>query len=212
MTLNDFTRVTTEWDLLTFLAQEEGFSVWVSGNTLNFQPVPPPTQNPVVITLSGGQDPWVTSNAATVRLRRALTLARDIQVTVQSWSSRTASAFKVTAKATGAKKASASATAGAGQTTTQNYVYTRPNLTHAQAQALANQKLAELSAHERVVTITMAGETSMTPRQGLQIMGTGTNFDLAYYITEINRHIDAEGFGQTVTAKNSSPKDTSVVG
>ena len=37
ITLNQFSRATTEWDLLTFLAQQEGFDVFVSGRTLFFR-------------------------------------------------------------------------------------------------------------------------------------------------------------------------------
>jgi phage protein D len=212
LTLNDLSRVTTEWDLLTTLAQYEGFDVWVKGSTLYFQPPQPLTQSPLVINLAAG-NPWVTANAVDVKFGRALTLARDIMVTVQSWNSKSKTKFSVTAKATGTKKGSAGIVAPAGQSTTQNYVFTRPNLTHEQAQALANQKLAELSRHERVITIDMPGDVTTQPRQGLQITGTGTDWDMAYYIDDIGRRIDArDGFKQTIVAKNQSPKDTTSVG
>ena len=38
ITLNQFSRTTTEWDLLVFLARQEGFDVFVQGQTLYFQP------------------------------------------------------------------------------------------------------------------------------------------------------------------------------
>ena len=45
LTLGQFSRATTEWDLLTFLAAREGFEAYVSGQTLTFapcrQPAPP---------------------------------------------------------------------------------------------------------------------------------------------------------------------------
>jgi phage protein D len=211
ITLGDFTHATTAWDLLTFLAQEEGFDAWVSGNTLYFQKSPPITQNPLVFDFSQTNRYW-TANLCTISQKRALTLARDIQVTVQSWSSKAKSGFKVTAKATGVRASSAAATAKAGSTTTQNYVFTRPNLTKQQALAFAKQKLAELSLHERGISIEMPGDVTTIVRQGLQIIGTGTQFDITYYITEINRTIDADGFRQTVYAKNQSPKNTSTVG
>jgi hypothetical protein len=37
-TLNQFSRTTTEWDLLVFLARHEGFDVFVQGQALYFQP------------------------------------------------------------------------------------------------------------------------------------------------------------------------------
>lgn len=210
--LGNFARATTQWDLMTFLAEQEGFNLWVSGNTLNFQPEAPPTQNPFMVTVDPTSNAWVSANVETLKLKRSLNLARDIQVTVWSWNSRQKTAFKVTAKATGTKSASAGSSGSASQSQTQNYVYTRPNLTHAQAQNWANQKLKQISQHERVAIATMPGETSLTPRQGFQVQGTGTDWDIAYFISEISRSIDAEGFHETVQAKNSSPKDTSVVG
>jgi phage protein D len=212
ITLSDFSRVTTEWDLLTFLAQNENFDAFVSGTTLYFQPSTEPGQNPVTFNLDANNQPWLIANGIDIALKRSLNLARDIQVTVRSWDSKNGVAFTVTAKATGTRKASASTVAKAGSTTTQNYDFQRPNLTHDQAQTLANSKLKLLSAHERMVTVSMPGDVTMQPRQGLQIAGTGTNFDLAYFVTEISRTIDSEGFHQTVTAKSSSPKDTVSVG
>ena len=38
ITLNQFSRTTTEWDLLVYLARQEGFDVFVQGQTLCFQP------------------------------------------------------------------------------------------------------------------------------------------------------------------------------
>jgi len=212
ITLNDFTRVTNEWDLLTFLAQQENFDVFVFGNTLYFQPSTAPGQNPIAFNFDAASQPYLISNGVSPKLKRALTLARDITVTVQSWSSKQQSAFKVTAKATGTRAQSGAASTKAGATTTQNYVLTRPNLTHDQAQTLANQTLGQLSAHERVVSIEMPGDVTMQPRQGLRISGTGTNFDMDYYISDITRMISAEGFTQTVSAKNSSPKNQTTVG
>ena len=39
LTLGQFSRSTTEWDLLTFLAAREGYEVFVTGQTLNFMPL-----------------------------------------------------------------------------------------------------------------------------------------------------------------------------
>ncbi len=91
ITLDQFSRATTEWDLLVFLAQQEGFDVFVSGTTLYFQP---PAGADVALTLS-------PDTVLDLRLERSLTLARDIEVTVKSWNSRQQSAFTQTARARG---------------------------------------------------------------------------------------------------------------
>lgn len=212
MTLGNFGRSNTEWDLLTFLAQNESFDVFVKDTTLYFQPEKQPTQSPFVVQMTKGGT-YPSLNVIDLKLERSLTLARDIIVTVQSFNSRQKASFKVTAKATGTKATKAGASANATQSNTQTYVFTKPNMTHDQAQAYANAKLAELSAHERVVRVEIPGETALSPRTGLQVNGTGTDFDIAYYITEITRTISAEGgFSQTMTAKNQSPKNVTIIG
>ena len=40
----------TEWDLIIYLAQHEGFDAWVSGNTLNFAPSPTGSAAPYKLT------------------------------------------------------------------------------------------------------------------------------------------------------------------
>ena len=87
-----------------------------------------------------------------LRLERSLTLARDIEVTVKSWNSRQQSAFAQTARrCTGRGSVR---TAGLRSDTS----IVRPNLTSDQALQLAQQMLAELTRHERVICATMPGE------------------------------------------------------
>lgn len=194
ITLNQFSRATTEWDLLVFLAQHEGFDVWVDGTTLHFQPQVTADQEAAVLTPNDCLD---------LRLERSLTLARDIEVVVKSWNTRQQTAFTETARSAG-KGGTASGAATAGKV--QRYVYVRPNLTPQDALQLAQRILGELSRHERVVRATLPGELTLTPRSLVRLAGTGTDFDQTYYVAEIDRRLSVErGFTQTVRAKNSSP-------
>ena len=84
ITLGQFSRSTTEWDLLVFLAQQEGFDVSVTGTTLNFLSSNAATQVPYLI---------MPSNCIDMTFERRLTLAKDIAVTVKSWNSRQNSAL-----------------------------------------------------------------------------------------------------------------------
>lgn len=192
ITLGQFSRATTEWDLLVFLAQQEGFDVFVSGTTLHFQP-------------ARGQYAGVVLTPQTVmdlKLERALTLARDIEVVVKSWNTRQQSAFTQTARAHRAGGAGG-ARAGAPP---QRYVFVRPNLTSDQALKLAQQKLAELTRHERVVSATMPGELALTPRSLVTLAGTGTDFDQTYFVDVIERQLHVEsGFTQHLRCKNMNP-------
>jgi phage protein D len=191
ITLDQFSRATTEWDLLVFLARHEGFDVFVQGTTLYFQPT---IQQSQILVLQ-------PTDVIDLRLRRSLTLARDIEVTVKSWNSRQSSAFTQTARA------SVSRGAGSASGPPQRYVYVQPNLTADQALSFAQHKLAELTAHERVMEATMPGELALTPRSQIVLSGTGTDFDQLYYIDVIERSLRVEGgFTQRIRAKNSSPR------
>jgi phage protein D len=189
ITLDQFSRATTEWDLLAFLAQQEGFDVFVQANTLHFQP-PSGPDGAFVLTPNDTTD---------LRLERALTLARDIEVTVKSWNSRQQSAFTQTARA----HARGGRALGAGSGSPQRYVYVRPNLTSDQALKLAQQKLAELTRHHRTFSAVMPGELALTPRSVVTLAGTGSDFDQAYFVDSIERRLHVEaGFTQRIRCNN----------
>ena len=196
ITLDQFSHATTEWDLLVFLAREEGFDVFVQGTSLYFQPPTGSTIPPLVV------QPDMLIGLA---LQRSLTLARDIEVTVKSWNSRQKNSFTQTARAAALAP---SGSAGAPPSPPQQYVYVRPNLTPNQALQFAQRRLAELSSHERTITLQMPGELSLTPQNTLLLDGTGTGFDQLYMIDVIERSLDWRGgFRQRIRARNSSPRN-----
>jgi phage protein D len=201
--LNNLHRVTNEWDLLTYLADTEGFDVFVQGNTLFFQPQPTPqTVTPLQVIMTAG--PPVSANVLTIKLERNLTLARDIQVTVKTWNSRHNGAFTRIVKGT-------TGTAPKGSKPV-NYVRIRPGLTPDQALQYGQQQLALLSQHERKVTLTMPGEFNMTPQAMVQLSGTNTAFDQVYFVDQVERAMSyADGFTQTGWLKNTSPRSTETV-
>ena len=194
ITLDQFSRATTEWDLLVTLAGLEGFDVWVAGSSLHFRPSEEAPGPGFVLRARPG--PYGAANVTGLRLERALTLARDIEVVVKSWNSRQQQAFIRTAR----RRRS-----GGRAEQVQRHVYVVPNLTPDEALKLAQHKLAELTRHERVVVAEMPGELAMKPRLRLRLAGTGTDFDQDYWIDEIDRTLHtSRGFSQTVRARNAS--------
>ena len=182
LVLDGFARATTEWDLLVTLAQYEGFGVWVQGTTLHFRAADMSVA-PVVLQMA---------QLSALRLERSLTLAQGIQVTVKSWHSRAAQCYVQTA--------SANQTSEAGGNTL-NYVYITPNLTPDMTLRLAQQRLDELTQHERVIVAEMPGELSLVPGQQFLLQGTGTAFDRNYRINSVERRLDvARGFTQWLRA------------
>ncbi len=189
ITLAAHCRARSQWDLLLQFAAREGFDLWVSGTTLNFQPS---TQNAVTPTT------FAATDFTTLNLERSLTLARDITVTVQSWDSRQASSVSQTA--------STQRAVGTSGNTPLKYTYLVPNLTAADAQNLAQRRLAELTLHERVIDAEMPGELSLAPRQQIALQGTNSSFDQTYWIDTLTRRLSFQGgFTQTLRARNASP-------
>lgn len=191
LTLGQFSRASTEWDLLVYLAQQEGFDVFVEGGTLYFQPpqADPSSPDATLRPIATANGPV---NLIELRMERCLALAGNVGVTVKSWNSRQGVAYTQSAGA-----ASAAAV--------QNYQFVRPNLLPDQATALAQNWLGMLTQHERVITARMPGELALTPRGVVALEGTGTAFDQVYYIDTIDRQIRFNGgFVQSVRAKNST--------
>jgi len=200
ISLGQFSRAITEWDLLTWLARQEGFDTFVRGTTLHFGPAP---DQPRAWTIT-------PADVTDLRLERALTLARDIEVTVKSWNSRQNSAFTRSARAAGPARGNASP---------QRQLLVRPNLTPEQALQLAQATLADLTRHRMVACFTMPGELSLMPRDAVLLTATASAFDQTYYVDEVARRIStAHGFSQFVRARNDArpaqatpPADTQFV-
>lgn len=202
ITLDQFGRATTEWDLLVTLAQHEGFNVWVSGTTLHFRPAD--QSGGVSAIFRASASAAGPANVTGLHLERTLTLARDIEVTVKSWNSHQKTAFIQVARA--------SAKSTTSNSVLQKYVYVVPNLTPDAALKLAQQRRADLTRRERVISVDLPGELHLRPRMQVQLVGTNTAFDQSYWIDAIERRLDfTAGFTERIRASNSSagPQTTS---
>ncbi len=203
------TQEQTEWDLLVYLAKQEGFDVWVSGTTLYFQPPPVTTNPPYLLLWSEPGDGTYASNAADIKLKRSETLAKDIDVAVRSWNQKQQRAFTVHAKRTGALAGQRS---NGSKAKSQLYTYIRPNLTSDQAQKLANSILYDLTLHEMVLTASMPGDNALITRAMVQLVGTGTSWDQNYYPDTVVRRLSmSEGYRMELRAKNHATESTVAV-
>jgi phage protein D len=194
LTLDQFSRTTTDWDLLVFLAKQEAFDVFVEAQNLYFQQPASSIAPSIVLDVADVEQ---------LRLDRELTLAGPITVAVKSWN--TTQQTMVTG--------SASNEAASGAAPAQNYAVVLPNLTSSQANQLAQTKLNELLVHERRVTARMAGEMTIFPRGQVQLQGTGTAFDQIYTVEEVTRRLGfGSGFTQTVRMRGASDAGPSIPG
>ena len=195
----------TEWDLICFLAQHENYDVWVTGKTIHFHPADQTYGEPLAVTYSPATASAIASGAYTaLKAHRSLTLASDITVIVWTWNHKQKKAFKVEAKASKKGKKSGG--------TPQTYTYRIAGLTKDQATQIAQNKLEELSRHERTIELDVPGDITTTARMQIQLSGTQTSYDQIYWIDEISRKMSFDGgFEMTVKAKNHSPQTTVTV-
>jgi phage protein D len=197
----------TEWDLLTFLAQEENFNVFVKGKSLYFQPKPSGDSIPYVINyvpgFLGGSD---NSNMVSIVFSRNFTLSKDIIVEVRSWNQKQRKGFTKRATATHTKN---SVLSGAAQPIgeAQVFPYIFPNLTPEQALQKAQNLLKQLSSHEVKLRAEGPADNLININSSIQVLGTGTLFDQIYFPSSIIRRMSVnDGYSMTISAKNHSPE------
>lgn len=179
----------SEWDLLTWLAQEEDFVVYVSGRELHFAPRPDPSQDAYVFELQPAVDDQPREgNFTRISFDKDLNLAKGIKVEVRSWNARRGRPIIKTAGASGADA--------------QHYRYSIPGLTPEQAQARADAIHAELSHHQ--VKLSLSGPADNILQIDDVIEVRGTDFDQVFYPDTIRRSLGDEGYAWTVEAKNRS--------
>ncbi len=181
--LSQHGRATTEWDVLCWLAQIEGYDVWMRGSILNFQP-PAPRQNSFIVS---------ADSCISMQLTRDLATALGIIVEVQSWNS--AAQMVVTQQAS----------YGVAPTTGQKMIVLRPNLSPDDALSLAQRTVAIAASHERALSYEAPADLVTTPRMCIELQGTGTDFDGQYLIFEIERRYSTRrGFTQQVSARQAT--------
>jgi phage protein D len=200
----------SEWDLLTWLAHQEQFVVYVKGQTLHFEPQPTTSQTPYVLQWAPptADSAAPSFNGTAITFARNLTLAKDVIVKVRSWNAKNKKGFTKTAQATHNKN---TVLAGAAQPTgeAQTYSYVVPGLTPDEALRWAQAKLVEITAHEVRVTATLPADNLLGVTDIIKVLGTGTAFDQTYYPDSITRSMSIEGgYMMTVNAKNHSPEST----
>lgn len=192
----------TEWDLITYLAQKEGYFAWVTGTTIHFRPATEVQGTPITVKWTA---PTAAASASApfteATLGRNLTLASDVTVIVWSWNHRQKTAFKVTVKST---KTGGQTSKGAPQV----YTFRVPGLTKDQATQYGQNKLEELTRHERTLDLELPMDVTTMPRNQIQLQGTGTGFDQLYWIDEVVRRLEWGEATQSVKCKNHSPQST----
>jgi hypothetical protein len=203
LSMDQFVRTTTEWNLLCSLAQNEGFDIWVTGTTVHFHPSTPPDSDPFVVIFN--ERPY-SSNVSSISLERSLTVAKDVIVAVRSWNSMHAREITKYAP-TGARYGSIQS----GKA--QQFSVVRPNLTEQQAQELANKLREDITRNERILTFRCPADQTLSARNMVRFQGTSSSWDSSgenpYYVDWVRRRLSLrEGFTMEVRCKNHSAQTT----
>lgn len=188
---------TTEWDLLSFLAEQEGFDIRVFDNTLYFGPFESIVGN---VTTDGLNYAW-GQNIRELTLSRSPHAAKDLVVEVHSFDTIKTKHVKGSAKkkavtyTTSTKNVTATAKSST-DTYTQRYFF--PGLTLDQAQKKATAILNQLSKLEVTGTMTVAGNEKLTIDRLLVISGLGTGLSTNYYVRKAAHNFDITSDGYRV--------------
>lgn len=188
----------SQWDLITQLAQQEGFSAFVQGNTFIFEPKDNKGNSPYLINYQpSGQNSFPSSNVESLRIITNATVAGNVQVTVRvPYSTKTGTAFSV--------KQSIKQKAGKSLST-KKYVYRKPGLTPQQAQQLAAQLLEQHTSQGVAIDFNAPGDNLLKKDSIIQLKGTNTLYDQQYFPDEIQRHISlSQGYRMYCYARNTS--------
>lgn len=162
----------TEWNLLSWLALIEGFSLSVTSATLNFGPVVAASS----ISLTPGD---------CIELSLDMAAAIPSAATVKSWNTR--------------GKAVVQQTVGAGTGVSTTLI--RPNLTGQQALAYATNHLSSLARQQMMISLIMPGELTLLPGSTIALSQTNSAFDQTFSIETVRRSMDSRrGFTQAVRA------------
>jgi hypothetical protein len=200
VTADSMSHTQTLRDVVFFLARQVGADYWVSGQTLHFKAsVYADTATPysLVYTPSGATS-WPSIPVIDLSLKRDLTLAKDVVVTMRIWDSKGKKAQQISYP-------SASASAISSGTAQQYVLPPRPGLSPAAALLYLQAQYQDITQHERLLTVEIPGELNMTARSIIALSGTNTSFDQRYYVDSIDRTWSLDqGFTQSLSLKNHS--------
>ena len=192
----------TEWDVMTFLAQQEGFIVAMIGNGIYFGPSANGTPWSVNFT-DVALGSTSSANVMSLKTKHNLTLARGVEVTVQTFSQN--DGVTHSSSATGTPK---------GMKISGNpaqFFLSVPKGTPAMILSEVNKRLAQFISHERPIEIECPGDETLTILQPIQVTGTGTAWDTSYPIDTIERTMNLQdGFRMAVRAKTGSPQTVTI--
>jgi len=182
MLLNTHSRITSEWDLLSHLAENEGFELFVTGTTLVFAPLTSLETN--YLTLCN-------SDVKSVRFHRNCPLSSQTTLTVKSWNTWQNQMVYYTDG--WSDDQTVSDPAGLSCDPATEIAIVRPNLTSSDAERLVQRYSGALAERVLSVEIAIPGEMLLKPFDTVTFGGNGSSFDADYIVRSVRRQFSATG-------------------
>jgi hypothetical protein len=177
LSLGQFSRLRSDWDLMVQLARENSFDVFVQGSTLFFQPSVSLSDAPIRI---GFRD------VKTIRFERTLTIASNATARVQSWNSQNMAPYNGNSPSGSSDETQTSSTSK-----NQPFLFSASNFTSQQVTDTAGRYATELSRLGVLLHIEMPWDLTFSPRTEILIDETNSPLDTTYKIDNIERHYSA---------------------
>jgi phage protein D len=174
LSLGQFSRLQSDWDLVVQLARQNNFDVFVEGQSLYFQPDNGFDGPPLPVSLRQVQS---------ARIERNIGISPNTAAKVQSWNSQNMAAYDSGNSSVGTIAADQSASAR-----NLPFLFSGSNYTAQQVTDAAERYTAELTRLGTVLNLGMPWDLSFAPRVACLLQGTDSVFDTIYRIESVERH------------------------
>jgi hypothetical protein len=199
------TNQSSEWDLLSYLAERESFVVYCKGQALHFEPWSKGQHNAYELrwqapTTSNG---FPVFNGTSIQINRSLTVAKGVVVWVQALNLKTGKpifeCYPKNKKGQGTQPGESSPRAAV-------YTFRPPGIsTPADALKFAQAKHREISFHELRLSGTLPADDLLTPQSVILFSGIDYELDQLYYPRCVTRRMSVhEGYVMSFEANNVS--------
>ena len=174
LSLGQFSRLRSDWDLMVQLARENSFDVFVQGSTLFFQPSVLPSDAPIRIAFR---------DVKAIRFERTLMIASNATARVQSWNSQSMAPYDSRGSNDSGERTQTSPTWN-----NQPFLFSASNFTSQQVTDATGRYTAELMRLGMLLHIEMPWDLTFSPRTEILVDETNSPLDTLYKIDNIERH------------------------
>jgi phage protein D len=198
----------SEYDVLSYLASQEGFVLIIKGRSLYFG-ISPFLETPKEFYVLD----WDTSTGRPnftgkqLSFTRALTIAKGVTVTATSFQTKHKHAITASYPK-GSKGIAAGRATSVGGATQNHKIRLGPNKSVLEVEKAAHKRYDDIVAHEMKLSVTLLGDHYLDVQKAIKVQGTGTAFDQVYFPDSIIRTMNLDSsYMMEVRAKNSAPEN-----